>query len=229
MEGNSDDRISKLPEPILHHIMSFLRAKDAARMSTLSKVSDSAWNSLPYLNFDDIFYWWSKDLNVVIDQTLASRKKHKISMQRAAWYTADCQRQSLNVLSLYGSKIELPADNGTIKLSSLRELHFTFVFLEEQFIKAMCTSCGNLEHLFQGTHQLSTINLEDLRINNLNGHIKVVRITACKALKSLYLNYVDITDNWIEELLYSLQNLEKFELTHCKTLKNMKIASDSLK
>ncbi|KAF3639252.1 hypothetical protein FXO38_22762 [Capsicum annuum] len=273
MEGNSDDRISKLPEPILHHIMSFLHVTDAARMSTLSKVSDSAWNSLPYLNFDDIFYWWSKDLNVVIDQTLASRKKHKISMQRFSLWLGHYHRlsyvdrwikiliacnikelnlrvdkrdyqgsmvysrlpeaifaaKSLNVLSLYGSKIELPADNGTIKLSSLRELHFTFVFLDEQFIKAMCTSCGNLEHLFQGTHQLSTINLEDLRINNLNGHIKVVRITACKALKSLYLNYVDITDNWIEELLYSLQNLEKFELTHCKTLKNMKIASDSLK
>lgn len=200
MEGNSDDRISKLPEPILHHIMSFLHVTDAARMSTLSKVSDSAWNSLPYLNFDDIFYWWSKDLNVVIDQTLASRKKHKISMQRFSLWLGHYHRlsyvdrwikiliacnikelnlrvdkrdyqgsmvysrlpeaifaaKSLNVLSLYGSKIELPADNGTIKLSSLRELHFTFVFLDEQFIKAMCTSCGNLEHLFQGTHQLSS-------------------------------------------------------------------------
>ncbi|KAM3308218.1 hypothetical protein P3S67_009962 [Capsicum chacoense] len=157
MEGNSDDRISKLPEPILHHIMSFLHVTDAARMSTLSKVSDSAWNSLPYLNFDDIFYWWSKDLNVVIDRTLASRKKHKFSMQRFSLWLGHYHRlsyvdrwikiliacnikelnlrvdkrdyqgsmvysrlpeaifaaKSLNVLSLYGSKIELPADNGT--------------------------------------------------------------------------------------------------------------------
>ncbi|KAM3375074.1 hypothetical protein P3S68_013788 [Capsicum galapagoense] len=61
MDGNNDaacdDRISKLPEPILHHIPPFLHAKHAARMSTLSKVWDSAWNSLPYLDFGDIFDW----------------------------------------------------------------------------------------------------------------------------------------------------------------------------
>ncbi|PHT79322.1 hypothetical protein T459_17374 [Capsicum annuum] len=74
-------RISKLPEPILQHILSFLHAKDVTRMSTLSKVWDSAWKSLPYLNFGDILDW-SKDLNVVIDQALANRKKHKISIQK---------------------------------------------------------------------------------------------------------------------------------------------------
>ncbi|PHU15167.1 hypothetical protein BC332_16372 [Capsicum chinense] len=122
MKGNSDDRISKLPEPILHQILSFLRAKSAARMSTLSNVLDSAWNSLPYLKFGYIF-----------DCSKA-----------CSWQSL---LPSLNVLSLHGFNIELPADDGTINLSSLRELHLSFVFLGEQFIKAMCTSCCNLEHL----------------------------------------------------------------------------------
>ncbi|PHT79323.1 hypothetical protein T459_17375 [Capsicum annuum] len=309
MDGNNDavcdDRISKLPEPILHHILSFLHAKDAARMSTLSKVWDSAWNSLPYLDFGDIFDW-SINLNVVIDQTLANRKKHKSSMQKFSLclrhYAGLCNvgnwikiriacnikelnlrverhdyqgnfvygslpeailaAKSLNVLNLFGFNIELPAYDGTINLSSLQELHLSFVFLDEQFIKAMCTSCCNLEHLslqyFNGLTSfqvgdtlpklkkidlvtlepphsvlqlvdIAAINLEDLWINNLYGSTNVVRITACKALKSLYLRGVDVTSNWLEELFYSLQNLVKFELIRCKNLKTMKIASDRLK
>ncbi|MCD7461911.1 hypothetical protein HAX54_047368 [Datura stramonium] len=52
MEGKSDidaaadNRISKLPEPILQHILSYLHAEDAARMSTLSKKAPSKYNSL---------------------------------------------------------------------------------------------------------------------------------------------------------------------------------------
>ncbi|PHT45882.1 hypothetical protein CQW23_15040 [Capsicum baccatum] len=302
----SDTMRIPILQPILHHILSFLHAKHAARMSTLSKVWDSAWNSLPYLDFGEIF-WWSKDLNVVMDQTLASRKKHKISMQRfSLWLSyyaclsyddrwikiliacnikelnlrveihyyrgnflygslpvAIFAAKSLNVLSLHGFNIELPADDGMINLSSLRELHLSFVFLDEQFIKAMCTSCCNLEHLslqyFNGLTSFQVggtlpklkminlvkleppdsllqlvdivaINLEKLSISNkFYGNINVVRITACKALKNLYLNCVDITDNWLEELFYSLKNLEKFDLICCKALKTMKITSERLK
>ncbi|KAM3375071.1 hypothetical protein P3S68_013785 [Capsicum galapagoense] len=168
-----------------------------------------------------------------------------------------------SLLSLHGFNIELPADDGTINLSSLRELHLSFVFLGEQFIKAMCTSCCNLEHLslqyFNGLTSfqvvdtlpklkkidlvnleppdsflqlvdIAAINLEKLSISNkFYGNINVVRITACKALKNLYLNCVDITDNLLEELFYSLKNLEKFDLICCKALKTMKITSERLK
>ncbi|PHU15169.1 hypothetical protein BC332_16374 [Capsicum chinense] len=278
MEGNSNDQISKLPELILHHILSFLYAKDAARMSTLSKVWHTSWNSLPYLKFGYIFDW-SKGLNVVIDQTLVNRKKHKISIQKFSlslsrhaglcnvgnWFNilidgnikelnlrverqgsfiydsfaygslpmAIFAAKSLNVLSLSGFRIEFPDDDGAINLSSLRELHLSFVFLDEKFFEAMCTSCCNLEHLslqyFNGLTSfqvgstlpklkminlvnlepphsvlqvvdIAAINLEDLWINNLYGSTNVVRITACKALKSLCLNYVDINGNWLEEL-----------------------------
>ncbi|KAF3639259.1 hypothetical protein FXO38_22769 [Capsicum annuum] len=217
------------------------------------------------------------------DQTLANRKKHKISIQKFSLWSGYFARltyadrwikiliacnikelnlrvdrhnfqggfeygslpeaifaaRSLNVLSLYRFKIELPTDDGTIKLSSLRELHLSYVFLDEQFIESLCTSCCNLEHLsfqdfkgFTSFHvgetlpklkkvnlqfprsilqlvDIAAINLEELRIDGLNRIAKFVRITACKALKSLYLGGVDVTDNWLEELFYELQNLEK--------------------
>ncbi|KAM3232901.1 putative FBD-associated F-box protein [Capsicum annuum] len=311
MEENSDvtcdDRISKLPEPILHHILSFLHAKDAARMSTLSKVWDSAWNSLPYLNFGDKSFSKSKDilrLLRAVDQALANRKKHKISIQKfslwlphhhelcyvSSWINMliACNvkelnlevnipiykgiylynrlpkvifaAKALNVLTLEGFNIEFPTGDGVIKLSSLRELNLLYVFLDEQSMQALCTSCHNLEHLslwsicglasFQvGENSLpklkkvnleycsskfqlvdiAAINLEDLKIYSLDRSPKVVKITACKALKTLHLKGVNVTENWLEDLFNRLQNLESFNLTRCKDLKNMKITSGSLK
>ena len=49
--GDVLDRISQLPEHILHHILFFMPPKDAARTSTLSMTWRQAWNSLPRSDF----------------------------------------------------------------------------------------------------------------------------------------------------------------------------------
>ncbi|KAF3651140.1 hypothetical protein FXO37_18154 [Capsicum annuum] len=307
VDATDDDRISKLPEPILHHILSFLHAKDAARMSTLSKVWDSAWNSLPYLNFGDKSFSKSKDilrLLRAVDQALANRKKHKISIQKfslwlphyhelcyvSSWINmliacnvkelklrvnrpvyegvldynslteAIFDAKTLNVLSLDGFNIEMPSDDGMIKFTSLRELHLSDVFLDEQFLQALCTSSCNLEDFslqdFDGLASfqvaetslpklkrvnlkncpsvfqlvdIASINIEDLKISTIDGNLKVVKITACKALKTLHLNEVAVTDKWLEDLFSSLPNLEILGLLGCEALKMMKITSDELK
>ncbi|KAM3375075.1 hypothetical protein P3S68_013789 [Capsicum galapagoense] len=122
--------------------------------------------------------------------------------------------KSLNVLNLFGFNIELPAYDVGDTLPKLKKIDL--VTLEPP-------------HSVLQLVDIAAINLEDLWINNLYGSTNVVRITACKALKSLYLRGVDVTSNWLEELFYSLQNLVKFELIRCKNLKTMKIASDRLK
>ncbi|KAF3639262.1 hypothetical protein FXO38_22772 [Capsicum annuum] len=275
-DATCDDRISKLPEPILHHIMSFLYAKHVAQMSTSSKALATASNSLSYLNFGYISDWWSncyfsplsyvdRWIKILIDYNIKEldlrvvRPDYRGNIGYDRLPEKIFAARSLNVLSLYGFKIELPADDGMIKLSSLQELHLSYVFLDEKFIESLCTSCCNLEHLsfryFDGLTSfqvcetlpklkkvnlqlpcsvlqlvdIAAFNVEELRINSLNRSIKVVRITACKDLKSLYLGAVDVTDNWLEELFYSLQNVEKFELSRCDTLKTMKNASGRLK
>ncbi|CAN4098504.1 unnamed protein product [Withania somnifera] len=308
IDATADDRISKLPEPILQHILSFLHAEDAARMSTLSKVWNSAWNSLPYLNFGKYIFNKSEigsRLVNVVDQALVNRKKHKISVHNFSLQLSPYCRclsyvdswiqiliacnikelnltvsrpiyedileynslteaifdaKTLNVLSLDGFKIEMPSDAGIIKFSALHELHLSNVFLDEQFIQALCLSCCNLQDLtllnFDGLASfqvaetslpklrsvslkfcpsvlqlvdIASMYLEDLEIYNREGNIKVVRINACKALKRLFFSRVDVTENWLEELFYCLQTLEKFNLSHCKTLKTLKITSGRLK
>ncbi|XP_075085090.1 F-box/LRR-repeat protein At3g26922-like [Nicotiana tabacum] len=120
MEGkNADaavDYISKLPEPILQKILSFLLVKEAAQLSTLSKTFNSAWNSLSYLNFGYILSKNITELVNVVDQILANRQNHKL---------------------------ELP-HNG-IKFSSLRVLDLSKALLGEHFIQALCESCSSLE------------------------------------------------------------------------------------
>lgn len=49
-------RISDLPEMIMHHTLSFLPRKDAAKTSVLSKKWNSVWCSFPILDFDQTCY-----------------------------------------------------------------------------------------------------------------------------------------------------------------------------
>lgn len=51
-----NDRISELPQPILHHIMSFLPKRDATITSSLSKLWYAAWNTSPVLDFNQFFF-----------------------------------------------------------------------------------------------------------------------------------------------------------------------------
>ncbi|ESR65506.1 hypothetical protein CICLE_v10010578mg, partial [Citrus x clementina] len=46
------DRLSNLPEPIIHHIFSFLETIDVVRASAVSRKWRYLWLSIPYLNFN---------------------------------------------------------------------------------------------------------------------------------------------------------------------------------
>ncbi|XP_026431937.1 F-box/LRR-repeat protein At1g55660-like [Papaver somniferum] len=53
------DRISRLPDNLIHHIMSFMDTKYAVQTSVLSKRWIHVWKSPPFLNFDR----WSFSVN----------------------------------------------------------------------------------------------------------------------------------------------------------------------
>ncbi|KAF3651136.1 putative serine/threonine-protein kinase EDR1-like [Capsicum annuum] len=183
-------------------------------------------------------HYGSQHMHDVIDQILANRKKNNIPMQNfSLWLGYYHPRlnlrekpdnvyyslpetifsaKSLTVLSLEGFKIELPADEHL----SLRYFNgLTSFQVGETLPKLKKVNLVNQENLGYDHSVLqlidiAAINVEDLSINNhSHGNINAVRVTDCKTLKSFYLNCVDITDNWLEELFYSLQNLEKFDLT----------------
>lgn len=55
--GGAVDRISNLPDAILHLILSFLQTVDAVKTSVLSKRWRYLWTSLGYLEFDHCYFW----------------------------------------------------------------------------------------------------------------------------------------------------------------------------
>ncbi|KAF9623753.1 hypothetical protein IFM89_005260 [Coptis chinensis] len=50
-DGAGVDIISDLPEPILHHILSFMYTKEAIQISLVAKRWRYLWKSVPHLNF----------------------------------------------------------------------------------------------------------------------------------------------------------------------------------
>ena len=49
------DRLSDLPDHLIHHIMSFLSYKKATRLGASSKHLSSIWSSLLVINFNEMF------------------------------------------------------------------------------------------------------------------------------------------------------------------------------
>lgn len=64
------DRISNLPGHILHHILSFVDARAAARTSVLSRRWMYIWRSIPILDFEDFSSWKSDKFIDFVDRTL---------------------------------------------------------------------------------------------------------------------------------------------------------------
>ncbi|XP_026428087.1 F-box/LRR-repeat protein At4g14103-like [Papaver somniferum] len=53
MREVAEDRISNLPDSLLHHILSFLGIKDGARTSIISKRWNYIWTTIPTLHFEN--------------------------------------------------------------------------------------------------------------------------------------------------------------------------------
>ena len=68
------DRISDLPEFILHHVLSLLSRKEAAKTVLLSKKWNCVWSSFPILDFDQMHYF-NLDSPCVPDTRPESQKR----------------------------------------------------------------------------------------------------------------------------------------------------------
>ncbi|XP_047270472.1 uncharacterized protein LOC107854348 [Capsicum annuum] len=73
-------------------------------------------------------------------------------------------------------------------------------------------------------------NLKGLYIRSDSWDLNLlININACVALKRLKLSSLVVTDQWLENLLPNLLNLEIFDLYLCSSLRTVKISSNRLK
>ncbi|KAI3842003.1 hypothetical protein MKW92_051917 [Papaver armeniacum] len=65
---NAEDNISNLPDFLIHHILSFVKVKQAVQTCILSKRWRYIWTSLPFLNFDESDLPQSYRVNYYLDR-----------------------------------------------------------------------------------------------------------------------------------------------------------------
>ncbi|KAH7565255.1 hypothetical protein JRO89_XS09G0174800 [Xanthoceras sorbifolium] len=126
------DRISKLPDFIVHHIMSYLSVKKVAQTGILSKRWNYLWTSFPILDFDQTyvrgldmtctlpleFTGWQKErfnkFLVFVDASLLRFCKLKFSVQKF--------RLSIGPLDVKGSSFLLDKWIGLVVDNEVKEL-----------------------------------------------------------------------------------------------------------
>ncbi|KEH22678.1 putative F-box domain, FBD domain, leucine-rich repeat domain, L domain-containing protein [Medicago truncatula] len=96
---DTEDRISALPDPIIHDILSFLPTKKSAATSILSKRWKPLWLSVPNLQFDDrsfpnydSFYRFVSSVFLSLDIKLSIRSFHLKSSHASIHHFHDVNR-----------------------------------------------------------------------------------------------------------------------------------------
>lgn len=87
------DRLSNLPDEVVHHILSFLPFRDLTRVGTVSKRCNELYLSIPFLNFDAILFpscnQMRGELLNSLERFFSHRGKSKIQCFGIRWLFLD--------------------------------------------------------------------------------------------------------------------------------------------
>ncbi|KQJ95930.1 F-box protein At5g03100 isoform X2 [Brachypodium distachyon] len=191
MKSCCDDRISFLHESILHHIMSFMPARDVVRTSVLSPRWRPLWTSAPCLdinidhfNMDRVkFNEFAESLFLCrgID-TLDILRLHSFAISAANFWIDHAINRKAKSIEFTEYKIWEPfyLNPGIIKFHSsyLRSLKLTNVILVTCIFHRLNHACPSLENL-----QLADSTLELPEISSRS--LKTLEIIDCSVVKHL--------------------------------------------
>ncbi|KAL5755819.1 hypothetical protein ACOSQ2_020565 [Xanthoceras sorbifolium] len=227
------DRISELPEPILHCIMSFLPFKQVAQTSVLSKRWEQAWRTYPILEFDRTVL--TGDLCrrfLPVDDKLKEiqkKKKRLFKYLEAALLNRHCREMisikkfTIDMDFVVDSKFESFVDRCICYAvgSDVKELSLEFGYRPNRWFKLpqIVLCAGSIELL-----KLKNCMLELLPRSSIQLY----------SLKELFLSLVIVDDHMIANLvsgcplighlgLHLCQGFESLELSGLSRLKQVKV------
>ncbi|KAK3211276.1 hypothetical protein Dsin_015982 [Dipteronia sinensis] len=243
------DRISELPEAILHHIFSFLPFKQVVQTSVLSKQWERTWRTYPVFEFDaSVFNLDSRDRFLDNKQFLRNPEfvsfidrciscaigsdvkelKLKLFTYGYEWYNLPkmvfCAK-SIDLLELEGCKLKLPSK---VKLSCLRKLFLSRVYADDQVIETLVGGCPLIEEMSlsdcRGFKSLELFGLD--RLNDI---------------KILYNTGVQLYNSGLQRVVIKVLNVHslafvgrlfdacEINVAYCKNLKSLSLSSSSIK
>ena len=210
MNPNYLDRFSDLPEPIIHHIVSFVPTKYAARTSALSKRFRSAWLSFPVVDFD---------------ATLFPGRYRDTTSQFTTFVRDALNRRDPNAC-LEKLRIRGLFDGSTFNhwlVNYALDKHVKQIYLFDDSYVDTCLPqrmfCANSIRVLElkgfkvevPDLILSCPLIEDFRVTNCSG-LKSIRVSGAKKLKAVKLD----TCSGLEKIDIDAQNLESFSYTGCR-------------
>ncbi|KAM6570518.1 hypothetical protein CsatB_018503 [Cannabis sativa] len=220
--AEDEDRISKLPDATILHILSFLPTKDVVPTSLLSKRWKLMWYSVPTLSFLDTEYnrlpWYCERFCDYVDHSLEHRKRGMFFMGDSVITSFKLQMYSyLKCLADRLDKWLAFAVQNKVKEINI-SLSRAMVFDHHEHYCIPKTLVVNAIHL-------TILELSKVELNSRYSF-------SFPSLKSLSMDLVLFADNDVlDKLLLGSPSLEKFRLDCCSlsTDHQLNIISFSLK
>ncbi|KAL5725995.1 hypothetical protein ACHQM5_009069 [Ranunculus cassubicifolius] len=187
-----EDRLSILPQPVLHHILSFLDMRFVVQSSLLSKTWRTIWTTVPFLNFD--YHVCDDECKFInfVDKTLLFRESSSIQIFhlncgprylgfdfRPQWIDLVVRRK-VQVLDL-----EFMPDGSFVNLP-----HYLFTCKSLVKLKIVYTSglCARQFSVFSLPYLVNLPNIKTLHFNSLlfNGTVFFQQLfLGCPSLETL--------------------------------------------
>ncbi|XP_065631077.1 F-box/LRR-repeat protein 25-like [Quercus suber] len=234
------DKISELPESLLHHILSFLPIKQVVQSSTVSKRWNYVWSTIPVLEFDKSFFeskLWCQDtkktceiqrkrveLYHFVEQNLLSRFKsdveelnldfQKFERKWKRYYPLPQNillAKSITVLRLKACRLE--SYFGDMNLSALKILSLYKVGTNDQIIQNLVAGCPVIEDIgIEDCRGLKSVQFSGLPKD------KAIELKNNKGVETVELEASNIYHVHIQQFEAS-----KINLVPCKNLKLLKL------
>ncbi|KAK2980450.1 hypothetical protein RJ640_028858 [Escallonia rubra] len=218
MEG-AMDRISQLPELIIHQILSFLSGKEAAQTSVLCKTWLSAWSTNPFLDLDQTYFgedalgWYEQNPNAEEKRRKFMKFLHD-KMIRYREQEPRIKKLALRVNFIYGSLVSV-ADEwiGLALENHVEEL--------DLFIRTpSCPGYAWPQAIFT-TSRLTELRLRGCKLEHVDGNGAI----KCHALRILHLLNVDTDKLAIQNLISSCPLIQELCIEYCEGWERIQIGN----
>ncbi|KNA03583.1 hypothetical protein SOVF_207720, partial [Spinacia oleracea] len=227
------DRISELPDFILHQILSYLSTKEAAQTSLISKRWRYVCETFPILDCDEWFF--GRELDILNPKELGMPKdeRRKIFNRRVKFmsYVDEklcrfheenlCVKKFLLHITLVSNDLATRVDTWMELIAGLRvqELDLYLTVGRERLY--------DLPMKLLATESLAVLTLRGCLL--LSSRLDKSAIRLC-SLVELYLRDVSIDQDTIQDLIFSIRSMEVLSLKNCLGFENLEISDhDKLK
>ncbi|GAY62627.1 hypothetical protein CUMW_219370 [Citrus unshiu] len=196
------DRISALPPPILHHILSFLSLEQVVPTSVLSKTWKQLWHTFPNVEYNPRRSTFRRQKMVLkyLEQFLLNRYLDAISLEK---------------LTL---RVELLSDDPDLESIMNRCLSYAFASNVKEL--KLDVGCCRIYNVPQIVFYLKSIYVLDFEFCKLEPPRSTVTLLS---LRKLCLSFVHVDDEVIRDMVAGCPLIEYIIINNCPGLKSLQL------